>query len=57
MRAQGPNVCPECGERVTMFAAGCALRGAKLDPGRAQHPSIAITFPLRLRLTHKRAQL
>jgi hypothetical protein len=28
------NRCPECGERVTPFAAGCALCGADLDPQR-----------------------
>jgi len=35
MRRKGPNVCPQCGERVSMFAAGCAICGAKLDPHRA----------------------
>lgn len=28
------NRCPSCGERVTPFAAGCALCGADLDPHR-----------------------
>ena len=26
--------CPECGERVQPFAAGCAICGADLDPKR-----------------------
>jgi predicted amidophosphoribosyltransferase len=34
----GPHVCPRCGERVSAFAAGCALCGADLDPQRAQAP-------------------
>jgi len=33
---RGPHVCPRCHERVTPFAAGCALCGADLDPRRAQ---------------------
>lgn len=33
-----PHVCPNCGERVTAFAAGCAICGADLDPKRAQGP-------------------
>ncbi|MEA2284111.1 MAG: hypothetical protein QOJ21_154 [Solirubrobacteraceae bacterium] len=36
-----PHVCPRCGERVSAFAAGCALCGADLDPGRAQGPPTA----------------
>jgi predicted amidophosphoribosyltransferase len=35
MFRKGPHVCPECGERVTAFAAGCAICGAELDPQRA----------------------
>lgn len=31
-----PHICPACGERVSAFAAGCALCGAALDPRRAQ---------------------
>lgn len=31
-----PHICPSCGERVSAFAAGCALCGAELDPRRAQ---------------------
>ena len=26
--------CPSCGERVSPFAAGCAVCGADLDPSR-----------------------
>jgi hypothetical protein len=26
--------CPNCGERVQPFAAGCAICGADLDPAR-----------------------
>jgi hypothetical protein len=26
--------CPSCGDRVTPFAAGCAIGGADLDPLR-----------------------
>jgi hypothetical protein len=33
-----PGYCPQCGERVTPFAAGCALCGADLDPQRWQRP-------------------
>jgi hypothetical protein len=29
------NRCPSCGERVTPYAAGCALCGADLDPRRS----------------------
>jgi len=31
-----PHACPNCRERVSAFAAGCALCGAPLDPRRAQ---------------------
>ena len=31
-----PHICPNCGERVSAFAAGCALCGTELDPRRAQ---------------------
>jgi predicted amidophosphoribosyltransferase len=31
-----PGHCPNCGERVSPFAAGCALCGADLDPQRWQ---------------------
>ena len=33
-----PGYCPQCGERVTPYAAGCALCGADLDPRRWQRP-------------------
>jgi uncharacterized OB-fold protein len=29
--------CPNCGERVSPFAAGCAVCGADLDPERWDH--------------------
>jgi predicted amidophosphoribosyltransferase len=32
-----PNRCPECGEHVSPYAAGCALCGADLDPDRTRH--------------------
>jgi hypothetical protein len=39
VKATDPHVCPNCGERVTMFAAGCSICGADLDPHRAEaHP-------------------
>jgi hypothetical protein len=31
-----PAYCPQCGERVTPYAAGCAICGAELDPRRWQ---------------------
>jgi hypothetical protein len=38
--------CPHCGERVSPFAAGCALCGASLDPRRHQRgrrgPSLSL---------------
>jgi predicted amidophosphoribosyltransferase len=37
----GPHTCPNCGERVSAFAAGCALCGAELDPRRGQGPPTA----------------
>jgi hypothetical protein len=36
MLFRDPNRCPSCGERVTPYAAGCALCGADLDPKRWQ---------------------
>ena len=41
-----PGYCPQCGERVTPYAAGCALCGADLDPKRWQKP-----VPVRQRLS------
>jgi predicted amidophosphoribosyltransferase len=36
MPLRDPGRCPDCGERVTPYAAGCALCGADLDPRRWQ---------------------
>jgi predicted amidophosphoribosyltransferase len=49
-----PGYCPQCGERVSPFAAGCALCGADLDPKRWQQPAslsqrFSIRFPTRWR--------
>ena len=33
---RSPHRCPNCGEPVSQFAAGCALCGTELDPRRAQ---------------------
>jgi predicted amidophosphoribosyltransferase len=44
-----PGFCPQCGERVTPFAAGCALCGADLDPKRWQQP-VPVLRRLALRL-------
>jgi predicted amidophosphoribosyltransferase len=38
MNTMHPGFCPQCGERVTPYAAGCALCGADLDPLRWQRP-------------------
>jgi predicted amidophosphoribosyltransferase len=32
-----PNRCPDCGEHVSPYAAGCAICGAELDPNRTRH--------------------
>ena len=40
-RRTNPVRCPQCGERVTPFAAGCAICGADLDPGRTSHVPIS----------------
>jgi len=41
MRFRDPSRCPNCGERVTPYAAGCALCGVDLDPQRWQRkPSL-----------------
>jgi hypothetical protein len=32
-----PNRCPQCGEHVSPYAAGCAICGADLDPDRTNH--------------------
>jgi len=49
-----PGYCPNCGERVTPYAAGCALCGADLDPKRWQRPAstgqrLSIHLPAGLR--------
>jgi predicted amidophosphoribosyltransferase len=44
----GPHTCPNCGERVSAFAAGCALCGAELDPRRGQGPPTAADRAKRL---------
>jgi len=38
---RNPNRCPRCGEHVSPFAAGCAICGAKLDPERGLHVTLA----------------
>jgi predicted amidophosphoribosyltransferase len=48
-----PNRCPSCGERVTPYAAGCALCGADLDPRRWQ-PRPSLVQQLRARLARAR---
>jgi hypothetical protein len=47
-----PGYCPQCGERVTPFAAGCALCGGDLDPKRWQRP-----LPVRQRLSTRLRRL
>jgi predicted amidophosphoribosyltransferase len=37
-RRDDPARCPNCGQRVTPYAAGCSLCGASLDPKRRQLP-------------------
>jgi hypothetical protein len=32
-----PNRCPDCGEHVSPYAAGCAICGAELDPNRTRY--------------------
>jgi hypothetical protein len=38
-KSSDPTRCPNCGERVTPYAAGCALCGQTLDPRRWQRRS------------------
>jgi hypothetical protein len=37
--ARAISKCPQCGEHVSPFAAGCALCGADLDAARARGPA------------------
>ena len=39
------NRCPSCGERVSPFAAGCALCGADLDPQRHTPGKASVSVP------------
>jgi predicted amidophosphoribosyltransferase len=39
LKPSDPARCPNCGERVTPYAAGCWLCGHSLDPQRWQRPS------------------
>jgi hypothetical protein len=51
-----PGYCPQCGERVTPFAAGCAICGADLDPRRWQAPpSVSQRWSRRLPARLRRA--
>jgi len=34
------NICPNCGEFVSIFAAGCAVCGTELDPQRGRRKSV-----------------
>jgi hypothetical protein len=38
IRRDDPRYCPNCGQRVTPYAAGCSLCGVTLDPQRWQRP-------------------
>ncbi len=46
MKKRSPHVCPNCGERVSAFAAGCALCGAPLDPSRGRARPAAPDLPV-----------
>jgi uncharacterized OB-fold protein len=47
---RNPNRCPSCGERVTPYAAGCAICGAELDTRRWQpRPSLVTQLRVRAR--------
>ena len=39
LKRSDPTRCPNCGERVTPYAAGCWLCGHTLDPQRWQRPT------------------
>jgi predicted amidophosphoribosyltransferase len=54
-----PAYCPNCGERVTPYAAGCALCGAELDQSRWHRKlsfgqRLAYYLPRRVRLALER---
>ncbi|MEN3285447.1 MAG: hypothetical protein V7607_6587 [Solirubrobacteraceae bacterium] len=38
LKRSNPTRCPNCGERVAPYAAGCWLCGQALDPQRWQQP-------------------
>ena len=54
MLIRDPGRCPSCGERVTPYAAGCALCGADLDP-RRWHPQPSPVRKLLAGLRRQRA--
>ena len=57
MEAIGPHICPNCGERVSAFAAGCALCGAQLDPRRrAVPPTLSERVASRLAIARLRLE-
>jgi predicted amidophosphoribosyltransferase len=39
LKRSNPMRCPNCGERVTPYAAGCWLCGQTLDTQRWQRPA------------------
>jgi predicted amidophosphoribosyltransferase len=39
VRRDDPARCPNCGQRVSPYAAGCSLCGVTLDPKRWQRPA------------------
>ena len=39
LKRANPTRCPNCGERVTPYVAGCWLCGEALDPQRRQRPA------------------
>jgi predicted amidophosphoribosyltransferase len=53
--SRNPHICPNCGARVSAFAAGCAVCGAWLDPRRAEQPP-TIARRIRRRLSTQRGQ-
>jgi predicted nucleic acid-binding Zn-ribbon protein len=51
---RSPDRCPNCGERVSAFAAGCALCGAELNARRAHGPR-SLTDRVRVAMTTLKA--